>query len=1004
MFQTNQIGSDGFNWWIGQIESNKGDDPKKSGRYRVRIVGQHLKSGDAVPSSELPWAQVMMPVTTPFSDGGVTGATANLNLGNWVIGFHLDNDKQKPMIMGSIGHTAGATVIQNQDPNPGGNNKSFTTYTDPNLNPSANRSVDSSDGKDPKTGANTDGGEPAAARSNEPGGAPAIIAALKSQWSEANPIGSKSCVVIANPKCGNESNLKNNVKNIISDMLAANQASGGQLGDFYVSKINGFLYDKINVVRYHIGRITRLVRSLLARAQSEIIKLIRKGIETLVNKLLLVDDPQGKIIGNTGPLKDPEKAFKPIRQKGNRFKKIKKILDKILQQLDCAIEDATDRISKWLTDLLFNYIMQVFNAATCFINQLVEGIINQILSIIEQLLDSVLGPLQLILSAIASPINIVGKALNSIMSFLGINCSGPKGNCSKITKKCTDCSKDKKDGLDDLLKKIEDGIGETSSGVCEESQDYPVQSKTEVIFIGGVPSAPTPSNANTPPGSLDVDVPTPDSFFPSPAEDPSDDPTIMPPSDIDKDNTNFDPDPYLPTDPGDGPDGEFDLPLDPDGTPYYSVVADKNLVEEGETITYTIRTVNVNIGTTLNYTLSGPTIAKEYFVTKSLKGSFVLNNLDVVTIDSVDADGNLIEVQIQRCTATVQITIASDGVYTENTQLLTFSIDNTDASTNVNINSEINVIPRVDNDLDPDPTYSVTTEKTNYIEGEDISFVIITSNVDDGTILDYIIYGDVAANDFVSGTLTGKVEIQDNIGIATVGILEDLAIEEKERATFQLITTTAEATVYIVPVDAEGNPKVPDEGDNEDEDTMTTPDPEIEPPIAGEPITDDDGAIISIPVVDKGDKYNEAPFVIVSGSGYGATAIALLDTAGYVSEVRVTRPGLGYNVNTSENSNLSCIIDSFTLISPGIKYTESPKVYINGDSTVARAQIDSRGYVIGVEILDRTIKFKKFPDIKIIGGGGAGAVVLPNLVCLGVEELERRGYAKIGTGKYIDCP
>ena len=31
LMQTNQVGDDGFHWWIGQIETSGTDDPKKSG-------------------------------------------------------------------------------------------------------------------------------------------------------------------------------------------------------------------------------------------------------------------------------------------------------------------------------------------------------------------------------------------------------------------------------------------------------------------------------------------------------------------------------------------------------------------------------------------------------------------------------------------------------------------------------------------------------------------------------------------------------------------------------------------------------------------------------------------------------------------------------------------------------------------------------------------------------------------------------------------------------------
>ena len=59
----NFVGRDGFYWWMGQIETEKGAQEKGDDRYKVRIVGQHLKDCDAVPYEDLPWAIVMMPST-----------------------------------------------------------------------------------------------------------------------------------------------------------------------------------------------------------------------------------------------------------------------------------------------------------------------------------------------------------------------------------------------------------------------------------------------------------------------------------------------------------------------------------------------------------------------------------------------------------------------------------------------------------------------------------------------------------------------------------------------------------------------------------------------------------------------------------------------------------------------------------------------------------------------------------------------------------------------------
>ena len=175
-------------------------------------------------------------------------------------------------------------------------------------------------------------------------------------------------------------------------------------------------------------------------------------------------------------------------------------------------------------------------------------------------------------------------------------------------------------------------------------------------------------------------------------------------------------------------------------------------------------------------------------------------------------------------------------------------------------------------------------------------------------------------------------------------------------------------------------------------------------PTANEVITDEDGKIISVSIRDKGDAFSEAPQVIFSGAGYGATGIALLDEKGFVSEVRVTRGGLGYKRNLPDDSDLRCIIDSFTMISPGIRYKTPPTVYVDGASDRAEAVIDERGYVISVRIIDRSTTYKTTPKVTIIGGGGSGAVFIPSMVCLDVESVETVGLVKVGTGRYVDCP
>lgn len=1009
LMQTNQVGDDGFHWWIGQIETSPTDDPKKSGRYRVRIIGHNLK--DTTSTKELPWAQVMLPVTTPFSDGGVTGATVNLRAGNWVTGFFLDNDKQKPIIMGSIGHTAGATEVKVDLPQNDGQGLALTTGTDPDSKSQAHRSMRNQDGVDPDTGANVDGGEPDAAQSHEENGAPAIIAALRGKHSEANPIGSKTCVTIANPTCGTESNFSKQLTNVVGDMLAANQQSGGQLGSYYVSKVNGFLYDKVSIARYHIGRVTRLVRSLMGRVQSEIIRNVRTGIEDLVKAALGLNVPEEQ--KEKVPV-DPEKDYDTVRPKGNLLKKIKKTLDIILKALGCSIEDIIDKLVTWLTNLLFDFVMDVFSPAACAVINLVDGIVNQILGLIDGLIGKVLGPIQQILSLIGGSVDIVSSAINKVMSFLGINCSGPSAKCSKETVKCNDCGtdEDEEDWLDNLLKDLAEGdTGERFD--CPESLDYTDAPPTQVIFVGGIPEwdppAP-PEGGSEPEGNIFPGVTTPPPFFPSEAEDPSSDPNIIPefPDDPETGEPFFGggepiiPPGIIPDEEDSEDDPEDDLPQDPTGTRYYTVTAEPAIVTEGDTIRYTVKTSNVPIGTILKYRLSGDTIQKEYFDSNSLTGDYVITEIDTITEDYVDDDGNPIQVDIPLGIGLVDVKIADDDVLTESYQDLFFTVvDENDVDTPATAKVQITydayglVNPFYNPDLAPTEFVSVETDKELYYEGEDIYYTITSENIADGTRLEYIIYGDISPDDFVQENLSGSFVIRNNTARVSIGIVEDLDDERDERVNFKVVGYDATAEVTIVGTYDDTTP----------EEVEEPTDPELERPTTDPPITDKKGSIVTIPVRNTGDRYTEPPTVIISSKkGFGATAIALLDEKGYVSEIRVTKPGLGYKVNTPEENGLECIIDSFTLIAPGIKYKEVPTVYINGKTNIAEAIVDERGFVTSVRILDRTIKYTDTPKVKIIGGGGSGAIALPNMICLDPDDLATRGSVKIGTGKYIDCP
>ena len=105
------MGQDGFSWFIGVVEDRQ--DPKKAGRVRVRCLGYHSAKTEDIPTEDLPWASIMMPVTAG-GNSGVGTSSHFLIEGTWVVGFFRDPAKQEPVVMGAL---------------PGMNTKETTDFT-----------------------------------------------------------------------------------------------------------------------------------------------------------------------------------------------------------------------------------------------------------------------------------------------------------------------------------------------------------------------------------------------------------------------------------------------------------------------------------------------------------------------------------------------------------------------------------------------------------------------------------------------------------------------------------------------------------------------------------------------------------------------------------------------------------------------------------------------------------------------------------------------------------
>lgn len=941
---TNFAGRDGFYWWIGQIES---DDKglKQANRFKVRIIGHHLRDCNAVKTEDLPWAQAMLPVTTPYSTGNSSGASANFKQGDWVVGFFLDgHEGQQPIIMGSIGAVPNATNDKpKQDPNPGETCKAFTTFTRKDFNPAGDQP-----GKTEAQDKNKNqAGVPPAAGGNAT--APNTLLALPCDNSEANPFGNQFCVTLADAQCSEDPSSA--FERILSELFLNVQNSNGRIGSYLISKYTGQLFNYVNVAQGYINRILGVLGNIIGYLKGELTKLIRQGVDAVLKAILT--------------------------PKNGGLKSVIEFMKKQLEKIGCTLDGLLDRLISWLTNLIMNWITQIINAATCQIENLVADTISQLQSALNEAVASILGSLQSILGAIAVPLDLIGSAMKYVMDLLGITCTG-LGKCNKNKESCSQAPKKKNQNkLDEILSALENGQG-AGRGYCSDAYEEPDTIPTDVVFVGGDPVVPEIPDGTTTGGA-----------------------------------------------------GET--------VPSYTLTADRHEASEGDTITYLISTTNIPDGTSLNYelVLQNGNVATE-LAGDAASGTLTINAntatrvitviddtvqefSDILTFNLYDIDTNItsqvdvtiLSSDIPSATFTpvslitnsiVNINLSSLSRYTSSTFVSSPSnsplvpsswsyVMNGGQSSFVNISSKSGAkvtanIQTVSSILNP--TYAVRADRRIVYEGDQIIFTITTTNVADNTVLNYTMFGSGIQNsDFVSNTNIGSFYIFNNTATVTVNIAEDNTIEGIENCVFAVDNTGAQIDFSIIGVPP-SNPVVVTQPDTED-------------PVACEPDVDENGSILSIDICSKGTRYNYPPNVLITGTGFGATATAVLDEDGYVTKVNVLTPGVGYQPNSTGRN---CIITGFNLIRPGVGYSSAPTVYVDGDSSIVKAKIQD-GRVVGFEVVNKTKVFTSFPEVEIFGDG-YGALAIPFIGCVPNEELntiETQTVAELSTrGSYVDCP
>lgn len=943
LLPTHQLGSDGAEWWIGQVEEI--DQPKKSNRFRVRIVGVHDADCENVKTEDLPWAHTALPVTVPYKTGGSSGASANLEEGDWVFGFWLNIEKTKPLILGSIGHTANSAdsppeeVISTTSED---KCLSFKVAVNPKTNPTADSSANAATNKNLASGQ--------LAGNSQSTMSPAD-GAHAAENSAANPFGTQVCVSTAQAECNPDT--KSELNHVLGELFKMVQDSNGNIGDYLVSKVNGELFKYTSKAQGYINKVLRIVKSALARVRGEIIAKLKEGIEYLV-KLILT-------------------PFEGILEGVQEF------LETTLEKIGCSIEDIYERLVDFITALIFDYLLKVFRAATCQVDIFVNAIINKITGFVSGLLEAVLGPLQAILGIAGGALNLVGGAMFKIMSILGISCGGINSACGSED---TRCNKKKKDAvgdfLDGLLAGIENGPLDYGQSVCDDARSYAPPELAGGIIFGGLPDVP-PGGGNSP-------------IYPPPG--------------------------------GTNPPGGSTLPTPPATTPAAETVSyeilDTNVLEGDIAQITVLRSGDIGASSSVTFQTYDVSAFKnvDYKESNGILGFGPNQTQRVITIqtyqDNLNDTPQEFEVEITYATGT------QNATFINSVATVTIGLP-----PNVNPNNPTPTIPpNIISGPIPVPTPAPTTpptggggtvtlnpnavvptvlistqvsvdvvaDKTQVEEGEFVTYTVTTNGIPDNTVLSYTLFGvNINQDDIIGGNLFGTFTVVNNQSIIVVGIRDDADIEGTESLTFTVNGTGARVSVDI-------------NGETASSVTPLVPSPPAvhKPPTIGDIIVDDDGKILDITIDDPGDPYLLPPHIAITGQGWGALAVPLLDSNGYVTEIRVTQRGRNFVPNRPDNIN--CVLDSLTLTRPGTGYTSIPTVFINGDSSLVTARINASGFVIGFDVLDRTQIFDTAPVVEIVGGGGLGAKALASLSCLDSDTRDLLGYAKIGTGRYVDCP
>ena len=1015
LLPVNYTGKDGYVWFIGIIEKSSLDDQnsKPGYRYKVRIIGDHPSDKDILPTDDLPWATVMMPVTTPFTAGNLGGATPSLDVGGWVVGFYLDVDMQKPLIIGSIGQLPTSTTVVNYQRN---DDLSFlTSIPQHKVDPYV-------DGEPPQE--NTVGG-PNHPYNNSIGGLQTFSVGDYTQKEKDNMIppidrvenvlkstgiySEEWCQETAN-RCGPK-NIKETFTGIFEELFTAIGERAGEVasdsGLNIIGNISGSIKNIKNIVRKYINKTAYVIDHFVAKLKGTVKDALNRAVEAII-KAIIRPTPEGNILT-------------PIT----------KFFNKLLVQVDCIMEDLGERLQEWLSNVLFGYVDEIYKATACQVDRFTQGVLEQIYGLADLLLFKILEPIENILLIMQNPLNLLRIVDEKLLKILGITCSSPTLKCDIFSSICTNGTRGE-DG-EDILDQIIDSINNAFPGerddvkyICDDAKGGNVRPSTRVQIIGGVEYPinvnvmvfSVPENLEFNQGdvaritvkrlgftdvaaSVRYSIQSTSSSTPDVDYASSEGVIAFADGETEK-NIEFqiyytpaiiEPKVLFVSIRIETPINAEDLLLRyQDGRRITKVTIRHPFDRVGGSSgglaanTVLIQQENINPITDVNNAISGeqPDPEPEEEIIEP-SPDFNEDNLpeDEGQVEDPEEPGEMLDLSTE-----------DDEELDEELEEQEKEIEQEETEQEDEREDPVVTPPELNpntRNFDESTSITISTDRNVYNAGDAILYKITTENIESGTEFEYTLL--TQDLDIIDGP-TKSTFIIEGTSIMIPVLLREVDYLLEESLDFIINDVGVSHSVLVVNDESQEQEAIIEETERKQL-----------PIISENIITDVDGGIIDIPIQTSGNvRYAEPPYVAISGAGYGARGIAVLNDTGVIEEIRVLDSGIGYVVNTDEQ--LRCVIDDFTVVRPGYGYNNIPEMYVNGDSSVAEAIINDDGFVVGARLLKRDLIYDKMPIIDLIGGGGFGARLLASIACVTVDQYENRLQTgvRVRKGTYIDCP